>query len=65
MDKITIKFFADLLYIKGTICFDEFNAIMKASSMEDLGVIVEKMLCEEYNVLIGQKKPKREVVYDE
>ena len=50
MDKTTIGFLADVLYIKGIICFDEFDDIMNSKNASDLGDVVEKMLRDEYNV---------------
>lgn len=49
MDKVVLKFLADVLYVKGFIYFDEFEDIMDASTPEDLDVIVDKMLRGEYN----------------
>lgn len=49
MDKTSIGFIADVLYIKGIICFEEYEDIQKSSNEEDIGVIVEKMLSEGYN----------------
>lgn len=50
MDKTVVGFLADVLYIKGVICLDEFEAIMDASNAEDLGVIVERMLRSDFNL---------------
>lgn len=50
MDKIGLKFLADVLYIKGFICFEEFDAIMEACNPDDLDDIVEKMIRGEFNV---------------
>lgn len=50
MDKLSLGFFADVLYIKGIICFDEYDDIMEAVKAEDLDTVVEKMLSDEYNV---------------
>lgn len=50
MDKILLKFFADVLYIKGKLCVEELEDIMDAKTPFDLDNIVEKMLCSEYNV---------------
>lgn len=50
MDKVVIKFFADILYIKGILCYEELNDIMEVKTLSDLDNIVEKMLREEYNV---------------
>lgn len=49
MDKLTLGFLADVLYIKGHINFEEFEAIMSSSKAEDLQVIVDKMLGEGFN----------------
>jgi hypothetical protein len=48
--KSVVGFLADVLYLKGFICYDEFEDIMNAHNDVDLGVIVEKMLRSEYNV---------------
>ena len=53
MDKAAIGFFADVLYIKGFLNFEEFEVIMNAKSPKDLGDIVEGMLRGEYS---GYKK---------
>ena len=50
MDKITLGFLTDVLYIKGIICFEEYEEIMDSSTAPDLDKIVEKMLRDEYNV---------------
>lgn len=50
MDKIVLKFLADVLYIKGFICFEEFDAIMESKNSSDLDDIVEKMIRGEFNV---------------
>lgn len=50
MDKVVLKFLADVLYIKGFICFEEFDAIMDAKNPSDLDDIVEKMIRGEFNV---------------
>lgn len=50
LDKVILKFIADVLYIKGALCFEEFEAIMDACNFSDLDKITEKMLSGEYNV---------------
>lgn len=60
MDKTALGFLADVLYIKGLIYFDEFEAIMEASTPQDLGEIVEKMLRGEYT---GHRKGEPYVDY--
>ena len=51
IDKIILKFFADVLYIKGIVCFEEYDAIMDSKTSLCLDNIVENMLCETYNPL--------------
>lgn len=53
MDKLVLGFMADVLYIKGLICYDEYEAIMDVKKVEDLQIIVEHMLRGEFN---GYKK---------
>lgn len=48
--KSVIGFLADVLYVKGLICYDEFEAIMDAKNDEDLGVIVERLLRGDFSV---------------
>lgn len=50
MDKNVIGFLADVLYLKGILCFEEFEAVMDAKNAEDLGEIVERMLRSDFNV---------------
>lgn len=50
MDKCALKFFADVLYIKGVICFEEFDAVMDVVHPSDLDVIVDRMLRSDFNV---------------
>lgn len=49
MDKLALGFLADVLYIKGIICFEEFEAIQEVNHPSDLNDIVEKMLRGEFN----------------
>lgn len=51
MDKIVLKFMADVLYIKKIICAEELEAIMDARDFSDLDIITEKMMGGEYNAL--------------
>jgi hypothetical protein len=51
VDKLAIGFIADILYIKGIIFWEEYDAIMNATSPSDLEVIVEKLLRGDFNVL--------------
>lgn len=48
--KLAIGFMAEVLYIKGHICFEEYEDILDVTSPGDLDTIVEKMLSEQYNV---------------
>lgn len=50
MDKVVLKFLADILYIKGIICFEEFDDVMNSKDFTDLDNITEKMIRGEYNV---------------
>lgn len=47
--KLVLGFIADVLYIKGLICFDELDAIYNVKTASDLEVIVEKLLRGEFN----------------
>lgn len=49
MDKAVTGFFADVLYIKGFLCWEEYEDIMSARDVMDLEKITDKMLREEYN----------------
>lgn len=49
MDKLTLGFIADILYIKGVICFEEFEDIQSVKHPSDLNDIIEKMLRGEYD----------------
>lgn len=53
LDKIAIGFMADILYIKGFICYEEFQSILDARTAGDLDGIIDKMLRGEFN---GHKK---------
>jgi len=52
LDKVAIKFFADVLYAKEKLSIEEYEDIMEAKTVEDLDIIVDKMLKEEYNTLL-------------
>lgn len=54
LDKVTLKFIADVLYIKGILCSDELEDIMDAATIEDLDHIVDKMLDDEYLLKRGE-----------
>lgn len=49
MDKVILKFFADVMYIKGLLCYEELTDVMEVKTISDLDMIVEKMLGGEYN----------------
>ena len=50
MDKVLLKFFSDVLFLKGVICYDELDDIMNVCVPSDLDKIFEKMMKEEYDV---------------
>lgn len=43
-DKMVLKFFADILYIKGILYYDELEAILDAKTLSDLDDIFERMM---------------------
>jgi len=49
IDKILLKFFADVLYIKGSLCSEELDDVYEARNAQDLDNIFEKMMRGEYN----------------
>lgn len=60
MDKLTLGFLADVLYLKEVICYEEFEAIQSVTNAEELGVVFEKMIGGEYNVYKrGESRPKQ------
>lgn len=62
MDKQVLGFLADILYIKGIIYYDEFEAIQNVTKPSDLQDIVEGMLCGQFN---GYKRGEAYVGYKE
>ena len=50
MDKTVLAFFADVLYFKGIICFEEFEAIMESKNEVDLGIVSERIGSDDFNV---------------
>lgn len=62
MDKQVLGFLADILYIKGVIYFDEFEAIQNVTQPSDLNDIVEGMLSGQFN---GYKRGEAYVGYKE
>lgn len=59
MDKIVIQLFADILYIKGIICFDEMQEIMNMKTPSDVESFTEKLIRGDHNAY------KRGEVYSE
>lgn len=49
MDKLLVKFLADVLYLKEVICFEEYEGIMDIRNYSDMDKVFEKMMKEEYN----------------
>lgn len=49
MDKVVLKFLADILYIKEIINMNEYEDILDARNHHDLDQIAEKMLGGGYN----------------
>lgn len=49
-EKVTLGFMADVLYLQGVICFELFEAIQDAKTINDLEDITEKMLRGQFNV---------------
>lgn len=49
MDKVLLKFFADVLYAKAIINMDEIEAIYDVATPHDLDMVYEKMMRGEYN----------------
>lgn len=52
LDKIAIKFFADVLYIKEKLTIEEYEAIMDAQTPEHLDHIVDRMLSDDFSTLL-------------
>jgi len=49
MDKNILGFLADVLYFKGIICFEEFEAIMDCKTPVDLGIVSERIGTDDFN----------------
>lgn len=49
IDKVLLKFITDVMYIKGIICYQEYDAIMECSNHIDLDCVFEKMMNDGYN----------------
>ncbi len=54
MDKISILFFADVLYVKGIIDIEEYEDIGAVVEPSELDIIVDKMLRGEYSKRRGE-----------
>lgn len=50
LDKIILKFFTDVMYLKGIICLDEFEDIMDCCNANDLENVFEKMITDKYDI---------------
>ena len=48
--KLAIGMFADVLYIKGIVCYEEYNDMMEIKQPSDIDVIIDNMLSDKYNV---------------
>lgn len=49
-NKEILKFLADVLYVKGIICYEEYEDILDVSGGDGLEEIIEKMLNDGYNI---------------
>lgn len=54
MDKLTIGFICDILYVKGLLKHDEYETIMNAKSPMDLDDIIDRMLRGDFLVKRGE-----------
>lgn len=52
MDKIVLKFLADVLYVKGKLTLEEYEAIMQAKNSSDLDNIIDRMLRDDFKTLL-------------
>lgn len=50
MDKLTLKFIADILYVKGILCLEELRAIDDISNPADLDEVFDRILRGDFNV---------------
>lgn len=48
--RVAIQLVADLLYIKGIICYDEFESLLDIRNSADAEGFTEKLLCGDFNV---------------
>ena len=47
---MSIQLMADILYIKGIICHDEFECLLDIQTSSDAEKFTEKLLCGDFNV---------------
>lgn len=50
MDKMVLKFMADILYVKGILCVEELEAIDNVRTPADLDAVFERILRGDFNV---------------
>jgi hypothetical protein len=50
LDKLAIGFMADILYLKGILCWEEFEEIQRITEPADLQKFVDKFIGGEFNV---------------
>lgn len=48
-ERLTLGFLADVLYLKGHILYEEYEAIQNARTAMDIETIVERMLTDDFN----------------
>jgi hypothetical protein len=48
--KVVLGLLADILYIKGHICYDEFEALQEVRNEHDVYAFTERLLRGEFNV---------------
>jgi hypothetical protein len=48
--KVVIGLIADILYIKGHICYEEFESLQDVRNEQDVYAFTEKLLRGEFNV---------------
>lgn len=58
MDKIILKFVADVLYVKAIISLEEYEDVMSACKPSCLDKIVERMLRDDYNNYVAARNER-------
>ena len=48
--RVAIQLFADILYIKGILCYDEFECLLDIQTSSDAEQFTEKLLRGDFNV---------------